>query len=116
MNDDGTAQTSGPNTTSISAVRWAADHYSGPAAQNVFDASYVKLREVRIGYTIPASVTGPFKNVRVGAFGRNLAIWGSDATDYIDPENTTSSGNVQGIEGGALPSLRTYGFNVSFGL
>ncbi len=116
VNEDGTVQTSGPNTTSISAVRWAADHYSGPAKQNVFDASYVKLREVRLGYTIPSRFTGPIKNVRVSAYGRNLAIWGSDATDFADPENTTSSGNVQGIEGGALPSLRTYGFNVSFGL
>lgn len=115
-NADGSVVTSGPNTTSISAVRWASDHYAGPAKQNIFDASYVKLREVRIGYTLPANITGPFKNVRVGAFGRNLAIWGSDATDFVDPENTTSSGNVQGIEGGALPSLRTYGFNVSFGL
>lgn len=115
VNEDGTVQTSGPNTTSISAVRWAADHYSGPAKQNVFDASYVKLREVRLGYTIPSRFTGPVRNVKISAYGRNLAIWGSDATDYVDPENTTSSGNIQGIEGGALPSLRSYGFNVSFG-
>lgn len=116
MNDDGTVQTSGPNTTSISALRWAADHYSGPAKQNVFDASYVKLREVRLGYTIPAQYTGVFRNLRIAAFGRNLAIWGTDVTDFVDPENTTSSGNVQGIEGGALPSLRSYGLNLSFGL
>jgi TonB-linked SusC/RagA family outer membrane protein len=116
FNDDGTVQVTGPNTQSISAVRWAADHYSGPAKQNVFDASYVKLREVRLGYTFPAKSTGMFRNLRLAAFGRNLAVWGSDATDFVDPENTTSSGNVQGIEGGALPSLRSYGFNISFGL
>jgi TonB-linked SusC/RagA family outer membrane protein len=116
FNEDGTVKTIGPNETSISAQRWASDHYSGPQKQNVFDASYVKLREVRIGYTIPSVYTGPLKNLRVSAFGRNLAIWGSNVTDFADPENTTSSGNIQGIEGGALPSLRSYGFNVSFGL
>ncbi len=115
-NEDGTVQTTGPNETRISGQLWAQDMYQGPAKQNIFDASYVKLREVRLGYTFPAQLTGPLKNLRVSAFGRNLAIWGSSATDFVDPENTTSSGNIQGIEGGALPSLRSYGFNVTFGL
>jgi TonB-linked SusC/RagA family outer membrane protein len=115
VNEDGTVQTTGPNTTPISAVRWASDHYSGPNKQNVFDASYVKLREVRVGYTLPRQYSGPFSSVRLSAFGRNLAIWGSDVTDFVDPENTTSSGNIQGLEGGALPSLRSYGFNVTLG-
>jgi len=53
------------------------------------------------------------KNIRISAFGRNLAIWGQDLK-HIDPENTTSSGNIQGIEGGALPSLRTFGLNLTF--
>ena len=114
-NEDGTVQTNGENTTVVSAQQWGTDHYYGPQAQNIFDASYVKLRELRIGYTIPARLTGPVKNLRLSAFGRNLAVWGSDATDYLDPENTTSSGNIQGLEGGALPSIRSYGFNVSFG-
>jgi hypothetical protein len=113
-NADGTAQTAAKNERSISAVQYAADHYSGPNAQNVFDASYVKLREVRFGYSIPAKWTGPVRNARISAFGRNLAIWGSKTTDFVDPENTTSSGNVQGLEGGALPSLRTYGINLNF--
>jgi TonB-linked SusC/RagA family outer membrane protein len=113
-NPDGTAQTAGRNERSISAFRHSIDHYSGPNAQNVFDASYIKLREVRFGYSLPAKWTGPVKNARISAFGRNLAIWGSKTTDFVDPENTTSSGNVQGLEGGALPSLRTYGINLNF--
>ncbi len=100
------------NETYISAIRWAADHYSRPAAQNVFDASYIKLREVRLGYTIPAKYTGPIQNLRVSLYGRNLAIWGRDCK-HIDPENTTSAGNIQGIEGGQLPSLRSFGVNLS---
>ena len=69
--------------------------------------------EIRIGYSIPAKYTGPFRNVKLSAYGRNLAIWGRD-NEHFDPEYVHGSGNVQGIEGGALPSLRTYGFNLTF--
>jgi hypothetical protein len=112
-NPDGTAQVEGKNTTSIDAYTWTTDHYNGPAAQNVLDASYIKLREVNLNYTIPAKLTGPIKNLKIGLFGRNLATFGT-AMKGIDPETNTSSGNVQGIEGAGLPMLRTFGFNVGF--
>jgi len=102
------------NTTYIDASTWAADHYSrarGP--QNIFATDYIKLREIRIGYTIPSKFTGPVSNVKLSAFGRNLAIWGrADGVDW-DPEYVHTAGNIQGIEGGALPSLRTFGLNLS---
>jgi len=101
------------NTTLIDAESWGGWHYSGPAEANVFDATYVKLRELRLSYTLPSKWTGPVQNLAVSAFGRNLAIWGEDIK-HIDPENTTGSGNIQGIEGGALPSLRYFGFGLNF--
>ncbi len=124
LNADGTVQyidKAGVNTTaavknetSISAERYGGDFYSRTDAQEVFDASYIKLREMALSYTIPAKFTGVVKNVRVGLFGRNLAIWGLDNTNF-DPESAvTSSGNIQGIEGAALPSTRTFGFNLKF--
>jgi hypothetical protein len=113
-NPDGTIRTGGVNETRLTAPQWGDIHTTGPAKQNIFDASYIKLREVLIGYTLPAKLTGPVRNARVSAFGRNLAIWGTKVTDFVDPENTSSGGNVQGLEGGALPSLRTYGVNISF--
>ncbi len=116
LNADGTPAT-GPvkNETVISAERWAWDHYSrARAGQNTFDTDYIKLREVRIGYNLPKKYTGPFNNVKISAYGRNLAIWGrAEGVDW-DPEYVHGSGNVQGIEGGALPSLRTFGFNLTF--
>jgi hypothetical protein len=112
-NPDGTAQVDGKNTEKIDAYTWTTDHYNGPAAQNVLDASYIKLREMTLSYTIPAKLTGPIKNLKVGLFGRNLATFGT-AMKGIDPETNTSSGNVQGIEGAGLPMLRTFGFNVGF--
>ncbi len=101
------------NTTRIDAESWGGWHYAGPAEANIFDADYVKLRELRLSYTIPSKLTGPVQNLTVSAFGRNLAIWGADIK-HIDPENTTGSGNIQGIEGGALPSLRYFGFGLNF--
>lgn len=101
------------NSTYIDAESWGGWHYSGPAEQNIFDADYIKLRELRLSYTLPAKFTGPIQNLTVSAFGRNLAIWGADIK-HIDPENTTGSGNIQGIEGGALPSLRYFGFGLNF--
>jgi TonB-linked SusC/RagA family outer membrane protein len=113
-NEDGTAQVSGKNDVNVPAISWAWHHYNGPYAQNVFDASYIKLRDLRIGYTLPAQWSGPFESIRISAFGKNLAIWGADPENpHVDPENTTSSGNIQGIEGGALPSLRQFGLNLN---
>jgi len=112
-NPDGTAQVTGPNTKNIDAYTWTTDHYAGPAMQNVLDASYVKLREITLSYTIPAKFTGPIQNLKIGVYGRNLAMWGV-AMKGIDPEINSSSGNIQGIEGAGLPTLRTFGFNIGF--
>jgi len=102
------------NSTSISAERFGGDYYSRADAQEVFDADYVKLREMTLSYTVPSRYTGVVKNVRLGLFGRNLAIWGLDNKNF-DPESAvTSSGNIQGIEGAALPATRTFGFNLKF--
>lgn len=101
------------NSSYVDAETWGAWHYDGPAEQNIFKADYIKLREVRLSYSFPSKLTGPIQNLTVSAFGRNLAILKSDIK-HIDPENTTSSGNIQGLEGGALPSLRYYGFGLNF--
>jgi len=114
LNADGTnSDVPVKNTTRIGGQRYCWDVYGRAQKQNIFSSDYIKLREIRIGYTIPSKYTGMIKNIRISAFGRNLAIWGQDLK-HIDPENTTSSGNIQGIEGGALPSLRTFGLNLTF--
>ena len=111
--DGNVSSTPVTNSTYLDAETWGGWHYSGPAEQNIFDADYIKFRELRLSYTLPSRFTGPIQNLTVSAFGRNLAIWGADIK-HIDPENTTGSGNIQGIEGGALPSLRYFGFGLNF--
>jgi outer membrane receptor protein involved in Fe transport len=79
----------------------------------VYDASFVKLREMRLGYTFPPSLTSRFGvNVIKGALvGRNLALWAK--APNIDPETAFSTQNEQGIEMGQLPSTRSVGFQIS---
>ncbi|MBE9469394.1 MAG: SusC/RagA family TonB-linked outer membrane protein [Bacteroidetes bacterium] len=111
---DGVTEAGDVNTTNISAYGYAARFYHAygtPSATSVFDASYIKLREVRIGYTLP-KLTTFIQNIKVSAYGRNVATWGLD-NKGIDPESIVAgSGNVQGIEGGLVPGTRSYGFNV----
>ena len=86
-------------------------------AADQYDASFVKLREMRLDYSLPADMVDgtPFSNVSIGVFGRNLAILHKNVP-HIDPEVATSASNVQGFEGGQLPAERTIGVNLKFGL
>ena len=83
----------------------------------VYDASFIKLREARIGYSLPNSIIGnsPFRNITVSVVGRNLAILYKNIP-HLDPEAAVSTSNVQGIEGAQLPSIRSWGFSVNLGL
>lgn len=112
---DGNVTSSRQNDQRISASAYGAYHYHGygtPSATSIFDASYVKLREITIGYTLP-QFTSLIRNARISAYGRNLAVWGLD-NKGIDPESTVNgSGNIQGLEGGIIPATRTYGLNLN---
>lgn len=114
FNADGSYTVANPteNDTRITAQQWARNEYSGPTTFSIFDATYVKLRELSFGYNFDLKNTKTIKNVGVSLYGRNL--WNIyTKSKYIDPEVTSSSGNVQGIEGGNIPTPVTYGFNVN---
>ena len=107
-----TVTNTAPNTTVISAQTWGTDFFFRNDNQNVFDADYIKLREITLGYSLPKNWIGTLNDVTVTAFGRNLGVWGLD-NEYFDPEQATAgSGNIQGSEGGSLPSTKTYGLNL----
>jgi TonB-linked SusC/RagA family outer membrane protein len=79
-----------------------------------FDASYVKWRQLVVGYTLPKKL---FENtvldeITIAFVGRNLAILHKNAP-HIDPETAFSSDEgEQGQEFGMIPSTRNLGFNV----
>jgi hypothetical protein len=80
----------------------------------VYDASFVKLRELQIGYTIPDKLFGkmPFRSVTISLVGRNLALWTN--VPHVDPEVMSYTGGtaLPGIENMSIPSSRSYGFNL----
>jgi hypothetical protein len=110
---DGVFEDGTPNTARLEGEDYGAHFYDGPAAMNVLKSDFIKLRELNIGYTIPMQKVKFIQSLRVAAYGRNLAVWGPDVK-HFDPEMAvTSSGNIQGIEGGATAGIANYGFTVT---
>lgn len=102
-----------PNTTIIPA----SQYYK--AARNieeeyVYSASYVKFRELKLGYTVPLKLIKKIglTGVTVSLVGRNLWIIHKDVPN-IDPETAFNNGNAQGLEDLTLPTTRSYGFNIN---
>ena len=114
FNADGTYNVSNTaqNTKNVTAQAWAQNQYNGPTAYTVFDATFIKLRELTFGYTFKLP-KWRIESVSVTAYARNLWNIYTKSKD-IDPELTNSSGNVQGIEGGNIPTPVTYGLNLGF--
>jgi TonB-linked SusC/RagA family outer membrane protein len=108
-----------PNTTGF----WAGDYANSigfavaPNALHVYDASYVKLREVSIGYSLPSNIISktPFQGINISLIGRNLWIIHKNAP-YTDPEAGLSAGNFLGNQSGAYPAVKEYGFNIGLRL
>ena len=87
-----------------------------PNKAYIFDASYIKLREVNLTYSLPETLVShmhPFKTIDVSVYGHNLWIIHKNLP-YADPEEGPSSGNIQGFQVGSYPTYRMYGFNLKF--
>ena len=108
-----------PNAKNISSEEYHHKYYLLTNNENtIFDASYVKLREVKFTYMISGKVVKklPFRDIAVSVVGRNLALLKS-SLPHIDPETSYyNDGNLQGIENGQIPTTRSIGFNISFNL
>jgi TonB-linked SusC/RagA family outer membrane protein len=107
-----------PNTVRVEAYDNAVTPYgysNNPQEAFVYDASFVKLREASLTYTIPSKFLGnnAVKGIDVSLVGRNLWLIHSNVP-YADPEAGLSSGNRAGYQSGAYPAVRTFGFNLKF--
>ena len=110
---EGVLESGQENTQYVEAVDFWKD-ISGIDEFSVFDASFVKLRELRFGYTFPSRLFEDLliRNVTLSLVGRNVALLYT-RVPHVDPETTLGSGNVQGVENSQLPSTRSLGFNVN---
>ena len=109
--------TGATNTLAVDPQTYYQAQANQISANNVLDASFIKLRQVTLGYTLDSKVLGRmplFQSIGISLVARNLLVL-MKHTDNIDPEAGFSSLiNYAGIEGTSLPSTRTYGVNVNF--
>jgi TonB-linked SusC/RagA family outer membrane protein len=111
---DGVFESGTPNNIykDLDGFRW-----NGFAAGErwLYDGTYVKLRQVMLGYSLPSSFASKIgmRAAELSLFGRNLALLYSK-TENFDPEvsNRDASQSSQGSEFGSNPSARNMGFRV----
>ena len=110
----GVTETGETNTVRIADPQTYFSNTFRVAAPNVYDASFIKFRDIRLSYNIPTKVLEktPFTNLSLSAFGRNLGILYSEVP-FIDPQVVTSAGNQQGLENAQIPPTSSFGFNLS---
>lgn len=105
-----------PNTVAVDAQTY----YSGISRNNiaeefVYNANFLKLRELSLGYEFPQTMLTKLKVVKglnVSLVGRNL--WTIiKHMDNIDPEAAYNNSNGQGLELNGYPATRSVGFNVN---
>lgn len=94
----------------------AATYYSTLAANVskifVYDASFVKFRQITLGYNLPASLfNNKIQGINISLVARNL-FYLMRQTDNIDPEGNYSP-FAQGLELGGVPPVRTFGVNLN---
>lgn len=117
LNTDGSFS---PNTVKRTAREW---HTAWTGGRNIaegvmYDASFVKLREIQVGFTIPDKLFRgtPFRGATISLVGRNLALW--TKVPHVDPEVMSFTGGtaLPGIEYMSIPSSRSFGVNINFKL
>ncbi len=107
-----------PNTQQVTAEDWAYAVPRSNAEANIFDASFVKLRQLSLGYSFSHPVLEKLRleGLSISLVGSNLFLW-TDVPN-IDPEAQGLSGGtlLPGFEVTQLPSTKSYGFKVNIKL
>lgn len=115
LNDDGSVRENDVPVQSAESY-WTALNTNSVGEPYIFDASFVKLRELSLSYRLPSSLLAKTKfltGAQVGIEGRNLALLWS-RIPHIDPEANLFGGGSDGfgVERATVPSTRSVGFNV----
>jgi hypothetical protein len=82
------------------------------------DGSYVRLKNLSVGYNIPPSITNRFKVARMRVYVTATNLWTLTKYDGSDPEVSTLDGSTsaQGIDLNTLPQVRTIAGGISISL
>jgi TonB-linked SusC/RagA family outer membrane protein len=100
-------------TVPVSGVGNFYDNRKNISSFFVYDGSFIKLRQVILGYDVPVKNLKQVKiqSVNISFVARNLLIL-YKKTPNIDPESAFSAGNGQGLEMFGVPRTRSYGLNL----
>lgn len=117
---DGVLEDGSPNNQYLEADTYWKSLFALHEAW-IYDASFVKLREVRFGYSLPSALLNNFfiKRASISFVGNNLWLIHTDAKG-IDPSEIGGDiedvrNNGSWVEGGNLPPTRTFGFDIRLG-
>ncbi len=102
-----------PNTTAISPESYYRQYYDrNHEENNIYDASYLKLRQFSIGYDFPKFMNSEAQ-LSIAFIGRNLWAWSE--IPHFDPEQLAVQGDqfVNGVEDMSYASSRSYGIKIS---
>ncbi|HPD95701.1 MAG TPA: TonB-dependent receptor, partial [Tenuifilaceae bacterium] len=107
---DGTKNWVRRNQENYYAIGWTKD----PNKRFIYDASYIKLREVTITYNLPKKFANKLyvAGASISLVGSNLWIIHKNLP-YADPEASQGAGNVQGWQSGVMPATRNFGVTLN---
>jgi len=94
-----------------------SNNYSFASDRNIYDAAYVRLKHIQIGYTLPRALTqkARINKLRIYATGQNLLTFSKNS--FIDPESSEfgNSMNTESANSGRnYPTLVYYGGGIEF--
>jgi len=117
FNSDGTytVTNTAPNENRVNGDDYRVFGWSrNPNSKFIYDASYVKLREVVLTYNLPEKLLEKtaIAGLSVSLVGSNLWILYKDLP-YADPEAGHTGGNVSGWQSGVMPTTRNIGLTVN---
>jgi TonB-linked SusC/RagA family outer membrane protein len=107
------------NTTAIPAQNYYNQYYDRDNEANaLYDASYLKLREVRLSYRLPQKLVQKihFTGIKFSFIAKNLAVFTENP--HFDPELAAMQGQnfAFGVEDMSYPSSRSFGFSINLTL
>ncbi|WP_373399488.1 SusC/RagA family TonB-linked outer membrane protein [Algoriphagus halophilus] len=110
-------QGEGPDGVNYGAGYWR-NYYRGTSENFVNDASFIKLRNITLAYSLQPQVLEktPFRSLRVSLAANNIIL--STPWDGFDPESFSSGagGNAIGFTGLGFPGVQSYYFTLNLGL
>ncbi|MGQ7945339.1 SusC/RagA family TonB-linked outer membrane protein [Flavobacterium sp. WC2509] len=107
---EGVTETGAVNTKAVTKQALYNTAYANIAETAIYDASFVKLRELSLGYTIPQF--SKVLDLRISAFARNILLWA--AMPNLDPESSQGNNNMAGgFERLSVPQTTSIGVGLN---